>query len=249
MLKSAFRSIAYFIAPQAASKVSARWLHPKKARRFLRECERLPSLEAVVKATLRSEAFSPDQKETEALGLLSLLQQQSPTHLCEIGSRRGGSLFLLSRVASPCARMLAIDIGFSEHELRAVPHFRGPAQSITCLQADSHAQGTLRRVQDWLGGHQLDFLFIDGDHSYSGVSADFEMYSPLVRPGGVIAFHDIVPDSKTRRGVGSANDTGEVPAFWAALKQRGYATEELIEDPEQDGMGIGIVHWTGPRAS
>jgi len=38
-----------------------------------------------------------------------------------------------------------------------------------------------------------DFLFIDGDHTYEGVEGDFEMYSPLVRRGGIIAFHDIVP--------------------------------------------------------
>ena len=29
------------------------------------------------------------------------------------------------------------------------------------------------------------------------------------------------------------------------LKAKGYAVEELIEDPEQDGMGIGLVHWDG----
>ena len=28
-------------------------------------------------------------------------------------------------------------------------------------------------------------LFIDGDHSYEGVRADFERYGRLVRPGGL----------------------------------------------------------------
>lgn len=37
----------------------------------------------------------------------------------------------------------------------------------------------------------MDFLFIDGDHAYEGVKADFEMYSPLVRKGGLVALHDI----------------------------------------------------------
>jgi hypothetical protein len=30
----------------------------------------------------------------------------------------------------------------------------------------------------------VDFLFIDGDHTYEGVKKDFEMYSPLVRREG-----------------------------------------------------------------
>jgi predicted O-methyltransferase YrrM len=40
---------------------------------------------------------------------------------------------------------------------------------------------------------RLDFLFIDGDHTYEGVKQDFEMYTPLVRKGGLVAMHDIVP--------------------------------------------------------
>lgn len=34
----------------------------------------------------------------------------------------------------------------------------------------------------------IDFLFIDGDHSYSGVLADFYHYKDKVRKGGIIAF-------------------------------------------------------------
>jgi len=41
-------------------------------------------------------------------------------------------------------------------------------------------------VKKILAGRQVDFLFIDGDHSYEGVKKDFEMYSSLVRKGGVV---------------------------------------------------------------
>jgi predicted O-methyltransferase YrrM len=37
---------------------------------------------------------------------------------------------------------------------------------------------------------ELDFVFIDGDHSYEGASIDCKRTSPLVRVGGSIAFHD-----------------------------------------------------------
>ena len=36
----------------------------------------------------------------------------------------------------------------------------------------------------------VTFLFIDADHSYEGVKADFLNYSPFVVPGGALAFHD-----------------------------------------------------------
>jgi cephalosporin hydroxylase len=37
----------------------------------------------------------------------------------------------------------------------------------------------------------VDVLFIDGDHSYAGVLTDWLLYSPLVKSGGIVAFHDI----------------------------------------------------------
>lgn len=36
----------------------------------------------------------------------------------------------------------------------------------------------------------LDFVYIDGDHSYEGVRADMEAWFPLIREGGIIAGHD-----------------------------------------------------------
>jgi predicted O-methyltransferase YrrM len=39
-------------------------------------------------------------------------------------------------------------------------------------------------------GPPLDFVFIDGDHSYEGLRGDWEAWSPLVAPQGIIALHD-----------------------------------------------------------
>jgi len=36
----------------------------------------------------------------------------------------------------------------------------------------------------------VDLLFIDGDHSYSGVKSDWDNYKFLLRSGSVVAFHD-----------------------------------------------------------
>lgn len=37
----------------------------------------------------------------------------------------------------------------------------------------------------------LDWIFIDGDHSYEGVSTDIKNWAPKVRKGGVVIGHDI----------------------------------------------------------
>jgi len=36
----------------------------------------------------------------------------------------------------------------------------------------------------------VDLVLIDGDHSPEGVTADWYAYEPLVRPGGLLLFHD-----------------------------------------------------------
>lgn len=36
----------------------------------------------------------------------------------------------------------------------------------------------------------IDVLFIDGDHTYEGVKDDWDNFSPFVKPGGVVYFHD-----------------------------------------------------------
>jgi len=43
-------------------------------------------------------------------------------------------------------------------------------------------------AKEWIG--QIDFLFLDGDHSEMGVQRDWDDWNQYVIPGGVIAFHD-----------------------------------------------------------
>jgi predicted O-methyltransferase YrrM len=52
-------------------------------------------------------------------------------------------------------------------------------------------QGTTNEVAaKWPKNQAIDLLFIDADHSYEAVSADWRNWSPFVRKGGIIAFHD-----------------------------------------------------------
>ena len=70
-------------------------------------------------------------------------------------------------------------------------NFARDSQKVHLLRMSSHFPETLKKARRILQGNKLDFLFIDGDHSYEGVKKDFEMYYPLVSDGGLVAFHDI----------------------------------------------------------
>lgn len=58
----------------------------------------------------------------------------------------------------------------------------------------------------------LDFVFIDADHSYQGVSTDIAAWLPKVKPGGLIGGHDYDhPDQgEVKRAVDEFFDTVEL---------------------------------------
>ena len=45
-------------------------------------------------------------------------------------------------------------------------------------------------VADSFNNRSIDFIYIDGDHSYDSVKKDLELYLPKMKEGGVIAGHD-----------------------------------------------------------
>jgi len=53
--------------------------------------------------------------------------------------------------------------------------------------ANTHDQAAAEFAE---AGAPYDFLFVDAGHSEDDVAADHATYGPMVRPGGVIAFHD-----------------------------------------------------------
>lgn len=88
----------------------------------------------------------------------------------------------------------------------------------------------------YLNTEFFDFLFIDGDHSYKGVEQDFKDYSPFVKKGGIIAFHDIIiSEQHHSRNV-------YVGEFWNYLKEKcPWEMIEIIGDKDQSWAGIGII--------
>jgi predicted O-methyltransferase YrrM len=181
------------------------------------------------------------QKVEELVPFLERAASLEPRAVCEIGTSAAGTLYLLTRVAADDAVVVSVDLEIAPHLAAARSRFARGRQKIVSLGGDSHSEETLARVKAALGGRPLDVLFIDGDHSYEGVKRDWELYSPLVRPGGIVGFHDIHEDYATSRGAQTNAISGDVPRFWREVRQH-RRTEELVADPGQDGFGIGVAY-------
>ncbi len=199
------------------------------------------SLDDLINISLHkfSGLIRPIQIQDEILNLLRILNKIKPKVILEIGTARGGNLFLLSRVASEDATIVSIDLpegkfggGYPKWKIPLYKSFRLPSQKLQLIRADSHSQETLEKIKKALDGKKVDFLFIDGDHTYEGIKKDFEIYSPLVKEDGIIAFHDIV--------LGPKENVGGVPEFWKEVKDK-YTNKEIVKDWNQGGYGIGVL--------
>jgi cephalosporin hydroxylase len=243
-MKRYVQRLASIAAPKTTQRIlEGRWLR-QHAEEFATALRAEPSIGARVDLARAQTHFRSNQKRTEICSLLEILASTRPRRVCEIGADRGGTLALISSVSAPDARILSLDISYSKRAATLNQLLCAPRQ-LTCIEGDSHHAATYERVKAWLDGDQLDFLFIDGDHSYEGVKSDYETYGPLVRTGGLIAFHDIVEDYRTRFGQATVHDVGQVPAYWKELKSLVHGAEDIIEDAGQDGYGIGLLRVTG----
>lgn len=181
----------------------------------------------------------PSQVPSEIESLLRSLHAQRPKYILEIGTKKGGTLFLFSRVAAEDAQILSVDLpsgpfggGYPGWKIPLYKSFALPKQKVHLVRGDSQNPATLQKVREILNGNQLDFLFIDGDHTYEGAKRDFEIYSPLVKQNGLVALHDIVDHPKRA--------DCEVNRLWTELRPK-YDYEEFVEDPNQGWAGIGVL--------
>jgi len=180
------------------------------------------------------------QQKDELRAFGEILAAQSPESALEIGTYFGGTLFFLTRLASPHATIISVDLpggkfGGKYSPLRAWTYkrFARRRQRLEILQGDSHSLEMLNCVKGVLAGQPLDYLFIDGDHTYGGVKRDFDQYACLVRGGGIIAMHDIAEHSP---------ESGcDVFRFWNEIKLQ-YRHREIINDPKQGWAGIGVLY-------
>lgn len=180
----------------------------------------------------------PSQNRAELLGLVGLAAQRCPDVVVELGTEAGGTTFVLSQAMPTVSTAVGVDLFVhNRHRLEA---FKRPDQILHLIDGPSGDPATLAKVQALLGGASIDLLLIDADHAFAGVWWDFVAYQPLVRDGGLIVFHDIVPDSRLRGLPATGSYVGEVPIVWRLLKPH-FRHWELVDSWDQDGRGIGVL--------
>ena len=170
--------------------------------------------------------FSPEFDQ-----LIVLYSELKPMTVLEIGTQHGGTLWHWLHRAPDGARVMNIDPLLTSADCPGMDLLRiwksWARNGVEFKTIVGLSQDVAEEALEWIGG-KIDFLFIDGDHTYRGVSKDWDLYAEHAK---VIAFHDLV---KHQPHFG-------VTRLFKEIKEDGYETREFYSRGNQKGGGIGVV--------
>lgn len=130
----------------------------------------------------------------EAALLFRLARGTRPLTIVEIGRFKGGSTMVLAAAMAQGSTLWSYDLHLAPRpDLVGTDLDAELGQALDRLGLDDGVHlvvGDSRTVD--LPPGPYDILFVDGDHSYEGAKADFARWSPRVRDGGHLLFHDAV---------------------------------------------------------
>lgn len=178
-------------------------------------------------------------RDVEALALIKACRKIHASIIVEVGSNTGGSLalWMLSR---PGATVVSIDVVECPYIGRLMELARNVGSTLYQIVGDSGAIQTVNVLLDYLGGRLIDLLYLDGDHTYSGVSRDLSLYGQLVREGGVMGLHDI-----NNRRLWSPNGEHEsVGLLWDQIRlsdrasEVNYSPSDVLQRISRRGLGF-----------
>lgn len=126
--------------------------------------------------------------------ILDLLEQHQPIVCVELGSNRGCSAIAVARLLRTwggtlsCVDCWKRDATLTPSEVGVETFIAnvaaaGVADSIRIVHAT-----TLEAARQWRD--EIDYLYVDADHSYAGCTRDLELWWPFVKVGGLVAGDD-----------------------------------------------------------
>ena len=119
----------------------------------------------------------------EAAYLYKLVKKLKPDRVLEIGRHRGGSVVIIASALAAKAVVDSVDIKpENDNALSIVLNHLGLSFKANLIV------GTTADLKNYLNYYNL--IFIDGDHSYAGVSADYLFAKKTLKKNGCLVFHD-----------------------------------------------------------
>jgi predicted O-methyltransferase YrrM len=130
----------------------------------------------------------------------------------EIGTYQGVSAIRIAETLAPNGVLLCIDpwpkMNLAHNPNRLI--FERNLRRSTVRNRIRVVNALSSEVVDQIP-HDLDFVFIDGDHSWKGIETDWNLVAPRIARRGVVCLHDsVTPESEPWRLLDSTRFYDEV---------------------------------------
>jgi predicted O-methyltransferase YrrM len=168
------------------------------------------------------------QVESELRALISLIKEKGVKSYLEVGVGRGDTFHEIVSALPKGSLAVVVDLpaskwGFKDSKPyleKAIEDLIRKGYDVRVFLGKSGDIGIINQVASLA---PFDLVFIDADHTYKGVKADFKNYSTM---GNIVALHDIAEISHEC----------EVHRFWDDIKTKNDL--ELVERPGSYGIGV-----------
>jgi len=114
------------------------------------------------------------QAEDEVWEVIKALNELQVKTILEIGTAMGGTAKIWSQVLNEDGLLITVDM---TEPPEMIDLSQESATIIRVLKKDSQYPETVRYIAELIGERELDFLYIDADHSYAGIKSDYENYT------------------------------------------------------------------------
>jgi predicted O-methyltransferase YrrM len=179
------------------------------------------------------------QQPDELCDFIDLLKAENVRSYLEIGACHGDTFHAVMSALPKNSKGVAVDL--PESAAWGKPNSRAALEAAIddliekgykadAVWGDSASDEVKQTV---FLNQPYDAVFIDGDHRYDGVKADWLAYGPLAR---IVAFHDIDGDGQATK---NGQMRVEVPRLWREIKGDYRHSCEIIG--AKRGMGIGVL--------
>jgi len=132
---------------------------------------------------VRPDDIEAYQNTWELDQMLAVVERLQPHSILEVGSMWGGTLWHWLQLAE-----VVVSVDDEMRRAEDWEQWADEAGTDLHLLRGMSQDPDLVAKADGLGPY--DFIFIDADHRYESVSADWQNYRGMIAPGGIFAFHD-----------------------------------------------------------
>lgn len=176
------------------------------------------------------------QNAFELTSFVKYLNENGVKRYLEIGARHGDTFHHVMNALPKGSYGLAVDLpgglwgtSKSANQLQiAMFDLKNKGYDAHMLLGNSTEKDVIEQIREH---GPFDAVFIDGDHTLSGVTKDWEAYRDMAP---IVAFHDIVGTGQKEK---VSDNPVEVPLLWETIK-KDYECIEFID--HHSNMGIGV---------